>query len=271
MRVAIVLFWLGMTAAVVRRDLLPRLGYGDLNYAAVLRGRAVDEQAYWTAFRDGQRVGQVITSVRPDSQGAYILSTQATVSTSLFTTAPGAGSDSLQARSDFHVSPLGKLQRFSVYLSLVPSSVQIDVKGAVEGRTLELSLKSPPIIDKNWTMTIDPEALVLDPFGPLDRLPGLRLGKSWTTRAVNPLSSGLLPGFLGSGSAIDVIEHRVVDVATLSWNEQDCLCYLVEHQHGKTVARTWARTSDFRVLKQEIPFGGVVLQFVLDASSIKGD
>lgn len=267
----IVLFWLIMTAAVVRRDILPRLGYGELDYRTVLSARAVEEPVQWSILLSERRIGAATTFIRPQPDGSYDFVSRGSLSAALLGENVENPADILLFRSEFVVSPLGRLDHFEASIAMEGSSLRVVVKGTVEEDKLRLETRGLAFLEKDAVLSIDPESLLVDPLGPLDRLPGLRVGKSWTTRVVNPLSALISPRafFSSSRPSVEVVHHRVVGFDSLSWGGRPRRCYLVEHRHGSVVGKTWARVEDGKVLRQEVPVGGWILALELDPQTFR--
>lgn len=269
--ITIPIFWLVMTGWLFKRDILPRFGYGNVTYETVLSDRAVAEPAHWNLKVDDRVVGSLLTLVEPQENGGYHLTARGNLSGLLApggenprsSTALQGGLPDFQVRSRFVVSSLGRLQSFSVSLGIQGISKELDVEGTVEGRELELVATGLPILEGTTRVPIDPEAIVLDQFGPINRLPGLTVGKTWTTRAVNPLAAFLAQSSLlgGAGGTLEVIHHTVTGVENIEWNEGSWACYVVQHEHDRTTAKSWVRISDSLVLRQEAPFGGSKVVF----------
>lgn len=267
----IVLFWLGTSAAILRRDVLPRLGYGEMTYRIMLADRAVEEPVHWNILLNEQRLGVVSTDVRPESDGSFALVAKGNVLLS-----PSGNIEAALGRvvfrSEFRVSAVGRLQTFQVTLHVEETALRIQVLGQVHGNELEITSSGMPMIANKIRLAIDPQALVLDQLGPVDRIPGLRPGKAWTTRVINPLSAVLSPtNILGHGPSLDVVSHRVVGVDMITWNGRPRQCYLIEHRHGNQVARSWARVENGKILREEVPLAGVLVAIELDPAISKGE
>jgi hypothetical protein len=106
---------------------------------------------------------------------------------------------------------------------------------------------------------------LLNKLEPVDRLPGLRVGKQWTSRIVNPFSA-LSPGnwLMGGQPTFEIIQHQVTGTETISWNDQSFACFVVEHFHERASSKSWVRIQDGRVLRQQAPFGDVTITLELD-------
>lgn len=255
----IIVFWLVMTGWLVRRDILPIVGSGEVNYRAIVARLAVEEPTHWFLRLDDRRIGSVVSSVRPEPDGSYVLTSRADLSGDLMSARDPNGS-LIQIRSDFLVSPAGRLQRIEMQVRTDHARTAITVSGEVRQNQLVLQTKGLPMAEP-ITIPVDPEALTVDLFGSVDRLPDLYRGKTWVTRTVNPLGGLTSPTHLlrGSALALENVRHEVVDQAPIYWGTDWWPCYVIEHRHRDTLARTWARVADGRVLKQEIPLLGWLL------------
>lgn len=273
-QVGIVGFWLVMMGWLVWRDVLPRLGMGELRYRAVLADRAVAEPTNWRLLYGERRVGNLFSMVEPKPDGGYVLSTRGHLSgaelrpeddspLSELLRAAKVGADRMpdfEVRSQFKVTALGRLAEFSVAAGVRGLGIDLVVEGTVEGNELVLESKGLSFLAGQTRLPFDSEAVVLDQFGPMDRIAGLSVGKVWTTRAVNPLAALLAPrGWLGArGTTLDTMRHEVIGEETIVWNRTEWRCYVVEHEHpGSPVrAQSWVRIGDGKVLREEIPLGG---------------
>lgn len=271
--IAIPIFWLVMTGWLVQRDILPRMGFGDVTYQTVLVNRAVADPANWTLKIDGKSVGSLLTLVEPQENGSYHIIARGNLN-SLLSLTQGESDETavaeersalpdLQMRSRIFVSSLGRLEGFTVALGLGGIAKELQVEGNVTGAELHLQASGLPVLEGETRLPIDPEAIVLDQFGPMNRLPGLSVGKTWTTRTVNPLAAFLAQSTWlgGSGNALEVIHHTVEGVETTEWNGETWPCFVVHHEHKAATGKSWVRTSDGLVLRQEAPFGGSTIVF----------
>ncbi|MFO0948432.1 MAG: hypothetical protein U1D30_21340 [Planctomycetota bacterium] len=276
----ILIFWIAMTAWLLEREILPRMGFGELTYKAVLADRAVAEPTTWALTVNGERVGNILTLVEPREDGSHQLTARANVDGAIFgkldeRVSPGSAPSQVsrspfpnfRVNSDIFVSAQGRLKRFNVQLGIEGANVTIHLEGVVRDNALELKASDLPILTGETTIPIQAEAMVFDQFGPLDRIPGLSVGKLWTTRAINPLAAAIAPsGWLGgAASALEVVRHEVTGVEPLAWKGKAYPCFVVEHRQDRTTAHSWVRCSDGRVLRQEVPIGGVNLTLEQDS------
>lgn len=265
LRILIVAFWLIMTGGLVQRDLLPLFGIGELTYQRVLADRAVEEPVHWVLRLGEKKIGRVTTNVRPEENGSFVLLTRARLRGNLFQADADGAKTLIEVKSEFFVSGLGRLQRFALSAGFEGTTLRARVEGQVSGNELVIRSLNVPLLAGETRVAFDPESLLLDTLGPLDRLPDLRLNQTWITRTVNPVAVVLPTGPLfGQGPPFQVVRHRVVNTATVDWNEQSWRCYVVEHAYDNLTAHSWVRRSDGKVLRQEVPVGGLKLVIELD-------
>jgi len=76
---------------------------------------------------------------------------------------------------------------------------------------------------------------------PLDRLPGLRVGQSWSTQVLQPLTA-----------RPETIRSEVTGLERLFWNGNPTETFVVMHKSSTFSARMWVRR-DGIVIRQELP------------------
>lgn len=136
----------------------------------------------------------------------------------------------------------------------------ITVRGTVEGDHLRLYIRYGETVSQtlHW---LPPDALLSDALAPLGRLPGLRIGQTWSVPVYSPFRSPAL--------SLDLLHARVVRKDLISWQGQPMHALLVEY-HGDAGrglptgrsprARAWV-APDGRVLRQELSLAGAWLRF----------
>ena len=281
-------FWAAMTAWVVHRDLLPKFGYGEVRYDTVLGRRLLDERRQWQVLLDGQPVGRATTSFSPEKDGSSKLRTTFSVDTDLVlghlapvgaapaSVVPGGDDQRLLVESIVHVGVDRRLQSIEVFANLPSTGISARVAGEVDGQTLSLTSDVTGLgalekmFDKQVKLAVDPEQLLQNRLGPQDRLPGLSVGRRWTSRVVNP-TSALLPSLPAFGSfgrskgiEVEILRHRVTGVETIRWNGTPVRCFVVVSEHDRTTSKTYVRTADGQVLREELPLLGATLLLELE-------
>jgi hypothetical protein len=215
-------------------------------------------------------VGSILSGVQPKTNGSFVVWSQAMLKSALVASAVGFGGDSdVSVYFNADVSPLGRLTAFDVRLSLRSehdSGSEVGaLHGVVEGDEMILQpyLNAHPA-GEPIRLHFDPSTPIGGDFSPTDKLPGLWLGRKWTTRVVDPQAVILGGGLLGSAKASREVMHTVIGTAPLEWNDQTWDCFLVEDRHADTVGKTWVRRSDGVVLRQEAGFGRSTVVMELD-------
>ncbi|QDU64427.1 hypothetical protein Pan216_53170 [Planctomycetes bacterium Pan216] len=255
-RWAIVVFWVMMTVWLFNRDVMPRLGFGDFDYRTVLTTRAVAEPTHWLVEMDGDHIGSVTNVISPKPDGSYGMKSRTSLSTSIF--GDEQAETQLLIESTFNVSSLGRLRSVEIDLEVEGTQLRVSIYGQVKGNEIVFRTTGLPTFSDEVSMPIDPESLMFDPFGQVHSWPNLRIGKTWVTRTVNPMSALMGTGTLlgGSGPSIDVVTNEVVKVDDLHWGDHLIRCFLIEHRHGPMAAQSWARTSDGKVFQHKLAIAG---------------
>jgi hypothetical protein len=273
MRWLIVLGWLATTAWWFVRDVAPWLGADKLGYRQLLAKRASDESSNWRILVDGKQVGSILSSVHPRTNGAFSFWSQAILKSSLISNAMGVGvggDGELSLQLSAEVSPLGRLTSFEVRMSLrsdVGAGAEFGgVKGTVEGEELVIQpvfVNSQPF-GQPIRVRFDPATPITGEFSPTDKIPGLWVGRKWTTRVIDPQAVLLGGGILKSGPPTREVMHSVVGSERIIWNEKAHDCFVVEDRHADKQGKTWVRISDGLVLRQESNLGRSTIVMELD-------
>lgn len=264
----IVVLWLISMAILVERDLLPRLQWSDVNYRSYLANRVVEETALWTIYCRGADAGSLFVEVRPVAEtGGFLQFNHVRLNTNQFLATPTDDPTWIRLESQFNVRSTGHLQDFMMTLAVEGGTLKAHLRGEIQGSELVLHNQGIPLLSPETRVAVDPQTMVLDAFGAVDRLPNLSVGKRWTTRVINPFTSVLGVGSLFGASAVEVVQHQVVEQTEIDWRDQQHRCFVVESRHNDKVGKTFVRVSDGRVLKQRLPLGGDFVELVLDKSS----
>lgn len=257
----IVLFWVVMTTLLVRRDVLPKLGFGELSYRQVVANRAVPESTHWTIEWNGRRLGSTLTIVRPNPNGSYNLLNRTNLSSAVLDHKPVHVSTQVIISSDFHVDPLGQLKGFASKISVEGTKLEINLDGVVQGEELKIKNSGLSLLPEEMTVQVPKDMMMVDVVAPLDKIPDLRVGKKWASQTINPVALLFASGpFFGPHQPpMDTIHHEVTETDALSWNGRSWYCFVIEHTHPSGRSKTWVRVKDGRVLRHEVPIGGAVV------------
>jgi hypothetical protein len=151
----------------------------------------------------------------------------------------------VEVDSVYRVDHSGNLQSFDMQVKS-PDTVGtlVKVKGQLKGANMEIVSRGPvEILNKTLSFKYEPRSVVHDVLGPLDRLPGLHVGQRWETRVISPLTG-----------QVDKVRVEVKRLAVINWDGNLVNTYEVEHQMSPMSMRTWVKTDDGVILRQEVPF-----------------
>jgi hypothetical protein len=254
---AILIYWLVAAFCLLAWDVIPELGSGyPPDFRAIAMAGDPTRSVRWVIqvvddprVPDVRRlVGEALTgsSRRPD--GWFELTSQVEIDAGgiMKGTALLTRSDiRLDIDSRYLIEPSGNLRSFTVDVKAHESpETLIQVKGELKGRTMEIVSHGPvEMLNKRLEIDYAPRGLVQDVLGPLDRLPGLFTGKRWETQMINP--------FTGQVSAARV---EVGKIRVIHWSGKPVNTYEVVQQMAAFSSRTWVRTEDGLILRQEVPF-----------------
>ncbi len=275
LRITIVVFWLIMTGWLVKDEVLPRFGFGELDYRAVLQERARKKLTRWHLERDGRDVGWATTEVDPQTDGSFGILTELYLNISNFMRDPAdaplndEASTRVDMTSDIFVDPLGRLETLDVGLTVTPpgtgTPASVNFDGNVRGEYLEIKTQGLGAPFEDMRLPINAESFFADKMVPLDQIPDLRVGKKWTTRTINPFVAMSGPfGMLFRGQSVEIIQNEVTGIESINMEDRMWRCHVIEHRREETFSTTWVRVSDGRVLRREIEFIGMSMTFSLD-------
>jgi hypothetical protein len=150
-------------------------------------------------------------------------------------------------------------------------------QGEVHGDQFDstLSFNGPEQESKHQldSMKVNRHGSILNPLHPVNRLPGLTLGRKWQVPFVDPVLDAsaqvLFPLQLGHSAPTQLSAHVLPVIQTLHWGDNDVPCLVIEYTlEGNHVARTWVQETSGLVLKQEAIHESDVWVFVRE--HIKG-
>lgn len=136
----------------------------------------------------------------------------------------------------------------------------ISLQGTVEGRELKLKVKSGDFI-YNTTAFLPSDALLGDALAPQGRLPGLRVGQSWTMPVYSPLSPPASP--------MEILHAQVERQEPIRWQSRVVSAFVVVFRSdsgggltnsASEKAKAWVDAQG-NVLKQEMTIGSARLSF----------
>ncbi len=282
-RLGIVIAWLIATSLLFFRDLLPELLVGEPpDFTAIIPNEEeeLEGPVTWTitvndekedGSADPRIVGMAITETTKQADGFVRLSSKIRFDSGKLlqgTPLANTGGEELEINSTIDVDPMGNL-----------SSLQSSVRGAAEDREvlviegqleedqLVINARSPMLRLINWSKSFpyEPRQIVQNAVAPVDRLPDLRVGKRWKTRAVSPIT----------GQAVEAVAEVTSQNVMMSIGNAMVPTFVVETEFGGPpplggiTARTWVRASDGLVIQQEVPL--VIVKLLLTRELDSGD
>lgn len=268
---AIVLFWLGTLAVVVRRDVWPRVFSSGPPPVAVEVGDEASQllPTPWTIYRGEHRVGRLETrTTYVDADNTYRFTHEYA---GLVLDAGGIALVVPKLTTVTTVTRDGGLRAQSLdgNCSLHHGALRLDATLKVSGRvaagqfvgTCELDSRGLFDIKRDLVPVPVPNGQALNPLQVVNRVTGLRPRREWIVHEVNPLSDAvalLVREQLGASGLALPEKKREPLIARVSsatqemkWKDEQVPCWVIEYRDAEVKARTWARASDGKVLKQE--------------------
>jgi hypothetical protein len=149
----------------------------------------------------------------------------------------------LGVESAYLVDSSGNLSSLNLTVTEQSSSGPLlVVKGKVKGRSMEIVSRGKiPLFDQKVSFDYEPRSVVQDVLGPMDRLPGLHVGRRWESRVINP--------FTGTAESV---RAEVTRRGLIHWDGNPVTTFEVVHRTSTFMMKTWVRT-DGVILRQEMP------------------
>jgi hypothetical protein len=270
---ATVMLWLATMSWLVSEKVLPPLLIGEPpNYRNIVEAQRDDPPVGWRMSFNAQPLGWALTETRLQPTGltdihgcvhfeALPLEDVMPVwlrSLTKLIRQPINGLK-MDAKSVLVIDPLGHLLRFDSSVRVDPLNEVIRIQGEVEGRQLHLSVRSGNLTFFN-DILLPANSLLSDALSPQSKLPGLRVGQTWTMPVYSPLWPAKNP--------IEIVHAQVQPTESIIWNGQSETCQLVVYQSdsGNPASqgqnprgRLWARL-DGTVLRQQVNlFDSIIL------------
>lgn len=278
--VGLLSYWLVAAVGLVRKDLLPELSLGappDLRTIAAAGQDAVPARWSIQVADDPhdpearRSVGQAVTESVRDPNGWVRMRSLVTFDSgrllrSMFRSFSVADRADEQIVFDslYRVDPSGNLRSFRAEVRLQDQPGDLfRVEGVLKDgsaagkaeaeRVMEVVSRGPlPIMNRKFVFDYQPHAVVQSQFGPLDRLPGLRVGQRWDEQMASPITG-----------QVETVRAEVVGREVIHWDKGPVPTLAVVHRSKAVSARTWVRP-DGLVLRQEVTLPAGKLRLVLD-------
>jgi hypothetical protein len=265
---AIVAFWLAVNGWLLWHDLLPRWRPGQpppvtIDLIDEVSGREYTG-ANWSVWANGHKAYEAFTWVEPDKdvKDLYVLRFRLRPGPSVKGVASAGGglikvevmTSECRVTADGHFLGLkAKVEAVPTGLSRVQASVEGEVREGLFHGHYRVEVPVLGVSEGD----LEPVALgrngaVMMAVHPLQRLPGLRPGQTWTEPSLD-----LLPGLTGMRMRLNLVPARVLpDVETVRWGSSDRSCLVVEYRDDAGETRTWVEREGGLVLRQETTFWG---------------
>lgn len=259
--IAILLYWVVGVSSLIRRDVLPELGFvrpPDLRTIANAEENA--EPSSWSvevidnplAPEIRRIVGTASTESSRNPQGGFAMKSTVSFNAGGLLRGTPLSNDSdarLEVVSDYQIDPAGNLQSFTASVRADNDAEDLlTITGTRHKRTLKLvSQGRLPILNQTRTLDYEPRSLVQNAIGPFDRLPGLQVGQKWSTQMVSPFTG-----------RIETVGVEVARRCVIHWDNSPVTVLEVVHHMSPLSAKTWVRP-DGLVVRQEVPFPFVKL------------
>ena len=262
--VIVVLFWLATMSWLTVSKILPPLRVGEPpNYASILQDTADEPPVCWSIRMRDRMVGWAANKVVHRKDGIHELYSRVYLGeVPLEELAPGWLASVLKPlfldtrymdidkRSCFIVDPLGRLAEFDSRVRLGSIEDAIHIHGQIEGALLKLSVQSGEL-SANLERTLAPSALMSDELSPQARMPGLRVGQTWTVPIYSP--------FRAPNSPLEILQAIVEREDRFQWEGENVLTRVIVYRGdagsgiggGESRGRMWVR-DDGVVLRQEV-------------------
>jgi len=261
----IVAFWLGTLAVVGVRDVWPRLSAsGPPPIAVDLSDEATQYvPVKWKVLRGEKQIGSLTTLLAyQDADDTFEFTSQyKDVRIAVATVELVIPEMTTRTR----VTRSGSLREQSMSGSLRLADFRAEV--SVEGRNVNgtftgrCKLDSPLFkIDEKLAPVAVKDGHALNPLQPVNRIVGIRPGKSWMVQEIDPLGDALaalfkekLKGAIPEPKREPLLAQVGDSPESLVWgrHREEAMCWVIAYRSGEARAKTWVRVSDGKVLRQE--------------------
>jgi len=271
--VVVVLFWCATMTWLLVAKVLPPMRVGEPpGYLAIVEESKLDKPVCWAISLRERTIGWAANRLVRRKEGMAELSScvyLGELPLDELTTGIGAllrplvdelSNWDLDKKTKLTIDPLGGLVGFDSRIRLGEIDNAIKVQGRLEGGVLKLTVRTGDT-SFHLDVSLPPRALLGDELSPQARLPGLRVGQSWTVQMYSP--------FRPPNKPIDIMQAVVERQDTLRWGGQTQACKVIVYRSDSgsstasrdTRARAWV-ADDGRVLRQEVALLRTHLHFV---------
>jgi hypothetical protein len=266
--VGVVLLWLGTMTWLATTKILPSLLVGDPpSYQTILAGQDHEPPVAWILTLNGRKLGLALNTVAHTPDGLTQLHNRIhfdelplaqlvpdLLQTLLSPESPLPTELPMEVVSTLVFDPLGRLSRFESSLKFQPEMDAIRVYGTAEGDQVNLSFHCGDST-YNTRLALPRKAMLYDGLSPNGRLPGLRVGQTWTMELYSPLRPPQEP--------VEILWARVESVQPIQWNGEMVDAFHVTYRTdpGASVGRSatprvqlWVRPDGVVLVQQASVF-----------------
>ena len=274
LNIVVVCFWLASMTWLVWAKVLPPLLVGKPpTYASLVAAQKDDTAVEWQLLWDSQPIGGATSRVARADDGLIVQTSKLEIRRlplskinplKMGILSPNAGLAEplldLRAESRFEIHPLDhELLGFESKLTTSLMTDPVFVRGSIEGNQLHLNVTTGTFSYRTSAF-VRPDRPLGDALSPQMRLPGLRLGQTWTEPVYNP--------FRSANESLDVVQAVVEQEDFVFWNGRVEPTWLVVYRpdagasgQREPRARAWVR-HDGLVVQQEVRIMSSWLRFV---------
>jgi hypothetical protein len=271
--VVVILFWLATMSWLVVAKILPAMRVGEApNYSSIVASAPDEPPSCWAIRMHGRTIGWSAGKLvrRGDGMSEFYSRVYlgelpiaelapGWLAGVLKPIVPDLSALDVDKRSRLAVDPLGRLAEFESRLRLGNIADAIKIQGDVDGSTLKMSVRSGDI-SATVNHSLPANALLGDELAPQARMPGLRVGQSWTVPLYSPFRSAHRP--------LEILQATVEREAQYPWAGKTANTRVIVYRGdagsglgGDEVrGRMWVR-DDGLVLCQEVLIFASPLQF----------
>lgn len=255
--VIIVLFWTGMMTWYVHREVVPSwLQPSPADYRALVPRAGQDGRVGWLLYEGDRPIGRAETELIHREDGSVQVHSRARFGElPVRLGASEATRAGLNAEAVFEVNAAKELSNFQITIAFDSGLAPIEVTGKVEDRQLHVAFETGSRRYELPGQYYPRHRLIGDVLSPLERMPPLHTGQTWSMLLVNPLTN-----------QVGTVQSEVTGKEPLFWGGRRLETLVVQSKGGGIHTRAWVRPNGV-VLKQEITLLWTTLTFVRDAEA----
>jgi hypothetical protein len=291
----ILLFWLAVSAYVVRREVIPRY-FADTppHIDFVLVDELSTTPASWSVYRDDAKVGSMTSRIEHiPADDTFRFTTKyhgLKFDVLKITLGVPSAETVLRVGRDGRLREQNMTGKFEAGFGPATGAAEVEVRSRVENDHLvgRVKLNVPGLLSKPIDEELDPvpvpDGQVLNPLMPVDRLAGVTPGRRWAIRQTDPLRDSLqlvarrvlkqqMPGaggesklFDGFAGSPELLAEVLPEPEYIAREGLPVACWVIRYESAdkQLSAKTYVRQTDGQVLRQEAAGHGEKWRFDRD-------